>query len=76
MTSFFISLITSVIVSLTIMKFHMRMVGKLLERYMDLEKSNIEKFVKELRTNMPKDKKISIDELPRRYSESDWKHLQ
>lgn len=48
MTSFFISLITSVIVSLTIMKFHMRMVDKTLDKYMNLEESNIKKFSEDI----------------------------
>lgn len=45
MTTFLISLITSVIVCLTIMKFHMRMVDKLLNQYMSFETSNSERVV-------------------------------
>lgn len=54
METFIISILTSLIVTYTMMHYHIHKVNELYKKYMDFEKSSVEEFAKSITSRLPK----------------------
>lgn len=54
METFIISVLTSLIVTYTMMHYHIYKVNELYKKYMDFETSSIRKFVEDIISKLPK----------------------
>ena len=54
METFIISVLTSIIVTSTMMHYHIYKVNELYKKYMDFEKSSVEEFAKSITSKLPK----------------------
>ncbi len=54
METFIISVLTSLIVTCTMMHYHIYKVNELYKKYMDFEKSSVEEFAKSITSRFPK----------------------
>lgn len=54
METFIISVLTSLIVTCTMMHYHIYKVNELYKKYMDFEKSSVEEFAKSITSKLPK----------------------
>lgn len=54
METFIISVLTSLIVTYTMMRYHIYKVNELYKKYMDFEKSSVEEFAKSITSKLPK----------------------
>ena len=54
METFIISVLTSLIVTSTMMHYHIYKVNELYKKYMDFEKSSVEEFAKSIISKLPK----------------------
>ena len=58
METLIISVLTSLIVTYTMMHYHIYKVNKLYKKYMDFEKSSVEEFAKSITSKLPKNSSL------------------
>jgi len=58
METFIISVLTSLIVTSTMMHYHIYKVNELYKKYMDFEKSSVEEFAKSITSRLPKNSSL------------------
>lgn len=58
METFIISVLTSLIVTSTMMHYHIYKVNELYKKYMDFEKSSVEEFAKSIISRLPKNSSL------------------